>query len=249
MSFKTLQHEFSRHLKGEALPESLQHVEPRRLHVYRELFFNNVKGFIDSAFPVLHSLYSDADWEQEIRAFWRTHDCQTPYFLGIAEEFLVYLAEERDAQASDYPFMLELAHYEWVELAIATRKTSQSQGSYAAWLENEAHEVALSELAWPLSYRFPVQHISQTFCPSQPSEQGVFLIVYRDSDDEVRFMEINGLTAQMLHLIQQEGHITSAALKSQLIELLPQFDIEQIRLGVDQMLTKLGKKGILVRKK
>jgi len=249
MSFQSLQHQFARHLKGEAVPESLQHVEPRRLNVYRELFFNNVKGFVDSAYPVLSSLFAEADWEREIRAFWRSHDCQSPYFLDIAEEFLLYLAEEREPRADDLPFLLELAHYEWVELAIATRKTDEPQGGYAAWLENESHQVAVSELAWPLSYCFPVHHISSDYQPQQPAEAGVFLIVYRDRDDEVRFMEINGLTAQMLQLIQQQGQLLPSELKAQLIQLVPQIEPQQIAAGVDQMLTKLGQKGILIRRK
>ena len=248
-SFQTIQHQFAHHLKGGAVPDSLKAVEPRRLNVYRELFFNNVKGFVDAAYPVLASLYSETEWQQEIRDFWQLHDCQTPYFLGIAEEFLSYLAEERQPKPNDFPFLLELAHYEWVELAIATRKTEQPQAGYAAWLDNESHMVAVSELAWSLSYRFPVHYISPDYLPDTPAEQGIFLIVYRDSDDEVRFMEINGLTAHMLHLIQQAGKLQLSELKTQLIQTVPQIAPQQLQASLAQILTQLGQKGILIRTK
>ena len=35
----------------------------RRMEIYRSLFFNNVLGFIQNGFPVLHSLYAEEQWQ------------------------------------------------------------------------------------------------------------------------------------------------------------------------------------------
>ena len=42
-----------------------------------------------------------------------------PQFFRIAEEFLKYLDDERGEVADDPVFLRELAHYEWVELALS----------------------------------------------------------------------------------------------------------------------------------
>ena len=86
--------------------------------IYSELFFNNIEGFIASAFPVLKSLYDEDDWLVLVRKFFIEHNCKTPYFLEISQEFIEYLSHQYQMTKKDPIFMLELAHYEWVELDI-----------------------------------------------------------------------------------------------------------------------------------
>ncbi len=66
-------------------------IEPRRLKIYRELFFNNVSGLLAGNFPVLRSIYGDAGWQTLIRDFYRDHECRTPLFPELPREFLRYL--------------------------------------------------------------------------------------------------------------------------------------------------------------
>ena len=78
----------------------------------------SVEGFISGGFPVLRSLYEDDGWHELVRSFIGRHRCHSPYFLEISREFLEYLAQEHRLRACDPPFIAELAHYEWVELAL-----------------------------------------------------------------------------------------------------------------------------------
>ena len=59
-----------------------------------------------------------ADWHALVRAFIDQHRCHTPYFLEISQEFVQFLMQDYRPLASDPPFLAELAHYEWVELAL-----------------------------------------------------------------------------------------------------------------------------------
>lgn len=36
--------------------------KPERMAMYRELFFNNIEGFLSANFPVLHSLFDEQAW-------------------------------------------------------------------------------------------------------------------------------------------------------------------------------------------
>ena len=65
-------------------------VEARRLKIYEELIYNNIEGFISGGFPVLRSLYNEAEWQGLVRAFINQHRCQTPYFLQSVRSFLSF---------------------------------------------------------------------------------------------------------------------------------------------------------------
>lgn len=99
-------------------------MEQRRLDIYQRLVYNNIEGFISKGFPVLRSLYRDDDWQQLVRGFIQAHRCSTPYFMEISQEFLQYLLQEYQLRDLDPPFMAELAHYEWVELALDVAEES-----------------------------------------------------------------------------------------------------------------------------
>lgn len=177
-------------------------VKIERMLMYRELFFNNIEGFLGSNFPVLKSLISESDWLSLVQGFFANHGCATPHFSEIPEEFLAYLQNERNNPA-DLPFMLELAHYEWVEMALTIAKDTCP----VSMLQHDDllnSKVALSPLAWPLVYLYPVHQISPSNIPEQMSAEPTFLVVYRNSEDEVGFIQITPLTYRLLEYIQEE---------------------------------------------
>src|SRR6185295_3414878 len=94
-------------------------IEARRMKIYAELFYNNVEGFLANAFPVLRRITPDLRWHATVRDFFARHESHEPLFHRIAAEFLRYLGRERHRARGDFPFLRELAHYEWVELALA----------------------------------------------------------------------------------------------------------------------------------
>lgn len=194
----TMQMAFAGHLRNpEAVPAPTD-VEDRRMEVYRGLFFRNIRSFIAGSYPVLRSLYDDDDWDQLIRDFYNEHRCQTPMFPELSREFLRYLQESRQQHEDEYSFMLELAHYEWVEhaLKIEVTEIDSVEADPEGNLLDESP--VLSPLAWPLSYNYPVQLICKDFIPTETPEEPTHLLVYRRRDDRVRFMKINAVSRLLL---------------------------------------------------
>ncbi len=217
-------------------------VEERRLKVYRELVYNNIEGFISGGFPVLRSLYNDADWHAMVRTFIDGHRCHTPYFLEISQEFINYLMERHEARPCDPPFLLELAHYEWVELALDVSSESIPQPGEVDDLL--ACRLALSPLAWPLQYRFPVHRIGPSFRPDTPGDP-VFLVVYRNRADAVKFLEINAGTARLLELIGEGQGPALGPVLSQLATELSMAEETVVNFGVQQV-ADLVEKSVLL---
>lgn len=50
-----------------------------------------------------------------MRDFFVRHKCHSAQFYRAAEEFLAFPQDERGTHPDDPPFMLELAHYEWLD--------------------------------------------------------------------------------------------------------------------------------------
>lgn len=195
-------------------------VHPERMAMYRELFFNNMKNFIGNGFPVLKAVLDEAHWLELAQDFFARHRSGTPYFSGFPEEFLAFLSEERGEQPHDPPFLLELAHYEWVELALSLADGEPPEPSPDLEQNPLACVIALSDVAWPLAYRFPVHRIGKDFQPTEPPAEPTFLAVYRDLEDAVRFLELNPATYRLLQLLEENGpQLAEAALRQIAAEL------------------------------
>lgn len=240
------QYEFAAHIRNPEKNPCPADVEQRRMNIYNELFYNNVEGFMSNTFPVLRSLYKDNDWHQLVRDYFEYHKAHTPLFPELPREFLKYLESEREPQESDFPFLNELAHYEWVELALSVSDKSTTDEKINSSGDILAGIPVLSALAWALSYSYPVHQISEDFIPQQSGDTPTFIIAYRDLDDEINFMEINPITAHLVQLISENQDKLGQQLLEQIADELPQMDRTAIINGGLETLIELRNKNILV---
>lgn len=179
-------------------------IEDRRLKIYRELFFNNVESLLAGNFPVLRKLYGADGWQALIRAFYRDHDCQTPLFTELAREFLRYLEtrtsadESRDAGHDDPPWLQELAHYEWIELALQISEARKDEIAHDPDGDLLAGRPLVSPLAWPLAYAWPVHRIGPDYRPDTPPDIPTLLMLRRETDGTVSFHALTPLSFRLL---------------------------------------------------
>ena len=242
MSFKQIQHTFIQHIK-DPQQSPFDGIEDRRLKIYRELFFNNILGFLSSGFPVLQSLYSEQVWQNLARQFFVNHDCSSPYFVDISKEFVEFLSSEYQLTTDDPVFIRELAHYEWLELDVSIRKAHQA---FVPWSEEkDTSVVQLSDLATLVSYPYPVHQISVDFQPSEAGQE-VYLVVYRNFDDEVNFTQVNQVTAHLLNTLGQHEFMNVDSLCYMMSEAMPQLEPQQVHSSVKQVIQQLLAQQILL---
>jgi hypothetical protein len=243
VDFRVKQLEFAAYIRDPENNPPPADVQPQRMAMYRELFFNNIDSFLSAYFPVLRTILNDRQWFELGQNFFAQHSNQSPHFSEIPEEFLDYLQNERNNSA-DFPFMLELAHYEWVEMALSIAKeTVSANRQNLDDLHNQ--RIRLSPLAWPLAYQYPVQKISPAFLPEAAPEQATFLIVYRNPDDEVNFIEITPMTYRLLEIIQEHGEMLAEDCLKQVAEELNHPNPEMIISGGLQILKELAEKTVI----
>lgn len=244
--FKQMQYAFTAHLRdpeNNSLPEG---IEDRRMGIYRDLLYNNIEGFLASGFPVTKTLYSEANWHKMVRDFFANHESHSPYFLEISQEFLAYLENERTPQPEDPAGLVELAHYEWVELALSITDINIDMSNIEPNDDLLQGHPALSPLAWSLAYQFPVHRMCSEYLPTEAPEQTTCLVVYRNRNDEVKFMEINPVTARLLQLLQDDGNLTGKQAIEQITTEMQHPNPDLVMQGGLTALKELQSSGIIL---
>lgn len=216
--FQRRQYEFARRIRDPQRQPCPADVDETRMGIYQELFFNNIHSLLSTNFPVLSRTLGEESWTTLVRDFYAAHHCRTPHFLEIAKEFLVYLQEERGDIHGDPPFLLELAHYEWVELALDISQSPPSSVPFDPNGDVFEGVPLVSDLAWNLSYAYPVQRIGPDFIPESP--EPTQLLVYRDRLDKVQFVAINPVTHRLLALLEDPGSLTGRQAVNRIAEEL-----------------------------
>jgi hypothetical protein len=213
-------------------------VPARRMAAYEELVFNNITGFLDACFPVCRKLLGNTRWRQLNRAFYRDWRATTPWFREIPQEFLRFLATARHPLPA---WFRELAHYEWVELAVDTSDVVASAHDPAGDLMTG--QPLLNPTLMNLAYDWPVQRIGPDYRPRKPAP--VHLLVFRDDGDVVRFAEINTSTASLLALIAEHGCSGAAACERLATESAPKSAVAVRQYGAE-ILKNLRRQGAIL---
>lgn len=244
VNFKSTQAEFAAYIRDPAHNSIPKGVSPVRMAMYHELFFNNIDSFLSGNFPVIREILADDQWLTLAQDFFANHSCKTPYFSEIAEEFLDYLQNRN--HPDDHPFLLELAHYEWVEMALSIAKIEPVLGDSSFTSNILNTPIALSPLAWPLVYRFPVQLICTDYLPQSAPEHPTYLIVYRDDQYSIHFLQSSALTFSLLQLLEEQPGLIGADYLNTLIASLQAPNPQLIQDEGVKIFQELASKGVII---
>ena len=211
LEFQRFQYAFTAHLRDPKEHPCPSGIEARRMRVYEGLVYKNIESFLLTCFPVLREVLGLRRWTRLVRAFLAKHRCQSPFFRQIPDEFIHFLKDEWTPSANDPAYMIELAHYEWIELvlSISTREPDWNQIDREGDLL-EGRPVLNPVLA-SLHYHWPVHRIEPGV---RVESTETYLLVFRGVGDQVQFMEINAFTTRLLSLFENAENTGRSALEA-----------------------------------
>jgi len=217
-------------------------IDERRLAIYRDLFFNSIDGLLAGNFPVIRQTLDDARWRSLVREFYAGYRCTTPLFTEIGREFVRFLElRDEDPQA---PWLHELAHYEWVELALQIAEDALPVHVAAGdLLEGQP---VVSPHAWALAYRWPVQQVGPGFQPTSPPEAPTLLLVRRDAAGDVHFSALSPLVYRLLALLGEGTHASGREALRDLAVEAGASDVEAFTQDGAAMLERLRGERVLL---
>jgi hypothetical protein len=147
---------------------------------------------------------------------------------------------------ADQPFMKELLHYEWVELALDSSEVDLPVEGVDPNGDLLAGHPVQSPLAWSLAYQYPVHCICEEYVPQEPGAQPTYLIAYRNREDAVQFIETNPVTARLLYLLSESEEMTGHEALQQIAVELQHPSPEQVVAGGLQTLEQLRASGVIL---
>ncbi|HET7844415.1 MAG TPA: putative DNA-binding domain-containing protein [Xanthomonadales bacterium] len=244
--FQQLQYAFAAHIRDPANNAAPEGIDDRRMAIYRELFYNNVEGLLANNFPVIRRITPDAQWHALVRGFYAGHASHTPLFTEIGREFHRYLQDRAARGEPDPPFLPELAHYEFVELALSLDETCIDDVPHDPEGDVVAGRPVVSPLAWPLVYAYDVQHVREDYQPSEPPPEPTVLVVVRNRADDVAFMAITPLTYRLLELLKEDPARTGLDAVDAIAAQFPEGDRAAVREAGAGILRGLRERDVLL---
>ena len=237
LDFQRYQIAFTAHIRNPSANKKPARVQDSRMAIYREIVFNNILGAVSACFPVCKSILGVRAWRKLVRAFFAKHQATTPIFREIPQQFLQFIDTK-----IDFPvYFQSLAHYEWVELAVASVQTDPIKLSKKTDLLNEKPILAPAHML--LSYDYAVQSISKRHLP-KGTEQ-TYLLVFRNAENKVKFIALNPITFQLLNLIQT-NELTGMQALTRLAEEIAHPDVAVIITFGEEILADLAKQQAIV---
>ena len=198
-AFQQYQYAFTAHIRDPGNAKRPAGASAQRMRAYNELLYNNIESFLLACFPVLRKMLGKRKWGRLVRAFFAQHRSRTPYFRQIPDEFLQFLQDAWQVEDGYPDYLLELAHYEWIELALSVSNRDEQLPAYDAQGDLVEGRPQLNPVLANLAYRYPVHRIR----PRMKLEPGAtHLLVFRDAAMQVRFMEQSAVGARLLALLE-----------------------------------------------
>ncbi len=239
------QHIFTQYVRDPENSPIPEDIEPRRMSIYADLVYRNIESFIANSFPVLRQVIDDGEWQKILRGFVKKHISKTPYFPKLPLEFLNYLEREQD-EIELPAFYIELAHYEWIEISLSFNPKEISFENVDRNGDLLKGIPVLSPLVQPLIYQWPVHKISSDFIPKEKPKQPIYLLVYRDQNYEIGFIELNQIAAKLIEELQKKSNRTGEQIFLQIADQLKHPDQNIVIQGGSEVMQNFKNRDIIL---
>jgi hypothetical protein len=202
-------------------------VGPRRMRVYEDLLFNNLNGFLRACFPLTCDVLGEPAWCGTVRRFFAEHRCHAPLFRDISGEFLGWMDTRVATLFPEHPWLHEFMHYEWLEMVVSICPDAEANSAVDPDGDLLAGVPVLDRTARLVCYHYPVHRIGPDFRPTESDRQLHCFLVFRDSNDSVRFMMLNPVTARLVELLS-DGRISGHLALMRIARELGHVNTEQV---------------------
>ncbi len=176
--------------------------------LYRDLIRTTLEDPLADTFPITQTLLEEASaWAECVDAFLASRTISSPYYREVAPAFVAWLAASHWG-LERWPFLLQLAHYEAVELEVLWAPDASPAIGLSA--EPALDRVAvLDPAARNLAYGFAVQ-LATVEAP-EPPPACARLLCHRDREGAFHVLELTPPVSALLAR-SQEGQALGPAL-------------------------------------
>ncbi|TDL99145.1 MAG: hypothetical protein C4K58_07625 [Flavobacteriaceae bacterium] len=171
---------------------------------YRRLVFNIIKDTLKTAFPIAKELIGKHRWKKTVSYFFENHKCQTPQVWKLPFEFYEFYTQNAFPFKKEFPFLLDLLLYEWLEIEIFMMEdleiepfTNQKELQSEILVPNPEIRI------FPISYPFHIKNANEI---KKKDKGQYFVTIHRDYfTKQVKFNDFSYPFVEMLLKINEES--------------------------------------------
>lgn len=192
-------------------PEQLAAIDKRGVRLYAGLLNFGHHDLMLSIYPGCAKLLADK-WERVVDGYLEYFPPSHYNFNRTAARFSEFLAAYGDRYQKRFPYIAELADYEWLELEILERDVEINVTPYEPLTQPEEF-ATLAPVVNPSlvvrHYRYPitdvVDHLRDDCClPTNVEPKATAVAVYRHPHShQCKFLELGGLSARVVEASSQ----------------------------------------------
>ncbi len=173
-------------------PVRIPGTRQKGLQQYRRLLRNNFNEVMKQAFPIARTVLPEAQWDRLIDDFMAAHPAATPQIWKLPREFYHFVKANGYGDRMALPFLNDLLHFEWIEIAVHTmpdqnRGISHQKGDPMKDRITVNPEHRLIRLSYPV-HLYAAGEVEK-------HKGDYFVLTFRRKDFEVLFMDLPPLHA------------------------------------------------------
>lgn len=230
LSFQATQQQFCDWIRfpQSELPKALP---AERMQIYRDLLFNNVCSFIDLVYPVARAMLPELQWQKLLTEFFQKAKCDSPFYNDISLQFREYLTDCQHPILQEYPWLVELLQFEWLELYLDTVELEKITITRQS-------EWQLNTQVWVLVYQYPVYQWSISMPIFEIESMPSVIMVWRDDQYHICLENLSPLFAVVIEQLNQQ-ELVEQDIKKVIKATFPDFSCVQIQTQIDELKTLL----------
>jgi len=217
-SFKETQAAFTRYVRDPEANPPPPGSRPERMAWYATLFFNNIDGTLENAFPALRASLDGKRWQGLTRPFFRDHPAHSPILRDLPAEFVDFLQEK--PELADW--QRELAAYELARFELMAEDAEPAPPDLDAQGDLLDGRPVVSSLVRLMVTAYPVDRIAATLEAGETAEvppAGMHhLALHRDAHGAPFALNLTPGSAQLLLALTEAEDQTGEAIVAQLAE-------------------------------
>jgi hypothetical protein len=243
MAFQDLQRQFLAHLRNPEQQPLPTGFDQQGSALYVDLLYNKFNDSLTTCFPVTYAILGETAWQELLNDFIAGHRCLSPYYRQIPDEFVQYLQNERQV-TDDLPFLAELVHFEWIEMALSIAETEPVVTEILSDAQLMEAELVFTPVIRLLHYIWPVQQINRAYQPDEPPAVATHILGFRDAADQVQFIAFNPATASLV--LQLQNQFTAKQALQELGKDFTPLELSNLMLFGKDILADLYRQGAII---
>jgi len=244
-AYRRVQRQLTEHLRdpeGRPPPPGL---DPERLRIYTEGVYRNIERLLRDNFPVLRRYLDEPRWEALVRDFLRRHRSEERRFARYPLQFLEFL-ESRQSLLDELPFMLELAHFEWLETDVGADPTEVRLEGVDAQGDLLAAAPVVNPVHRRVRYGHAVHLLAAADEPQWPEARECELICFRNLRLRFDCVELNAVTARLFALIAEDPAATGREQLTRIAWELRHADPDAVIAGGLDILERMRRRHLIL---